>query len=582
MLRLGKKYGYIAIGALILALLAVGCGGSTPATSTPDTVSEGVGADPTVTPLSLSVDKSATATTAPESEAETESGDVVAIVDGEELSVEEYQAVLNYGRYGMADYAARLMEQLNALDPNDPEQAEQIRTIDQQLGQLLQQNEQMPEEALNYLILSTILRQEAERRGIEVSDEELDMRIEQQFGYERDATEDSPSPVSKEEFEKLYNERLDALGDSGFTEEDYRHIMEIDIIVQKLREEFAGELPQTEPQVRARHILVDTKEAADEAMARLEAGEEFANVAKELSKDTGSGEQGGDLGWFGRGMMVPEFEDVAFALEPGEVSEVFTTTFGYHIVKVEERDEEHQVDERLLERQADSEFQSWLEEQQANVPVARMWEPSMDPPMPQVLKDAQDRPAPPTPAPTAIPEPPTDEEGNAIKQYDAPPEMVIDPEKEYTAIIKTEKGDIKVELFADKAPKTVNNFVFLAREGFYDGITFHRVLPNFMAQTGDPTGTGSGGPGYRFEDEFHPDLRHDEPGILSMANAGPNTNGSQFFITYAATPHLDDKHAVFGKVTEGMDVLESLTPRDPSENPDFAGDVIETIVIEEG
>ncbi len=206
----------------------------------------------------------------------------------------------------------------------------------------------------------------------------------------------------------------------------------------------------------------------------------------------------------------------------------------------------------------------------------------MDPPMPQVLKDAQDRPAPPTPAPTAIPEPPTDEEGNAIKQYDAPPEMVIDPEKEYTAIIKTEKGDIKVELFADKAPKTVNNFVFLAREGFYDGITFHRVLPNFMAQTGDPTGTGSGGPGYRFEDEFHPDLRHDEPGILSMANAGPNTNGSQFFITYAATPHLDDKHAVFGKVTEGMDVLESLTPRDPSENPDFAGDVIETIVIEEG
>jgi peptidyl-prolyl cis-trans isomerase B (cyclophilin B) len=149
------------------------------------------------------------------------------------------------------------------------------------------------------------------------------------------------------------------------------------------------------------------------------------------------------------------------------------------------------------------------------------------------------------------------------KKYSAPPAMVIDPKKRYTATFKTEKGNFVVELFADKAPQTVNNFVFLARENFYDGVTFHRVIRDFMAQGGDPTGTGTGGPGYKFADEFHPALRHDGPGILSMANAGPNTNGSQFFITHRATPHLDNKHSVFGKVTKGMDVVNAIPERDP-------------------
>ena len=117
--------------------------------------------------------------------------------------------------------------------------------------------------------------------------------------------------------------------------------------------------------------------------------------------------------------------------------------------------------------------------------------------------------------------------------------MVIDSKKKYTATFKLDKGDSVIELFADKAPKTVNNFVFLARDGFYDGVTFHRVIADFMAQGGDPTGTGTGGPGYKFADEFHPDLKHSKPGTLSMANAGRNTNGSQFFITFAPTPWLD-------------------------------------------
>jgi len=151
--------------------------------------------------------------------------------------------------------------------------------------------------------------------------------------------------------------------------------------------------------------------------------------------------------------------------------------------------------------------------------------------------------------------------------YSAPPEMQIDTSKTYVATFVTEKGDVVCELFAADVPQTVNNFVFLAQEGFYDGVTFHRVIPGFMAQGGDPTGTGRGGPGYSFEDEFS-SHKHGT-GALSMANAGPDTNGSQFFITYAPQPHLDGKHSVFGQLTEGMDVLSKI------EN----GDVIKTIDI---
>jgi cyclophilin family peptidyl-prolyl cis-trans isomerase len=166
------------------------------------------------------------------------------------------------------------------------------------------------------------------------------------------------------------------------------------------------------------------------------------------------------------------------------------------------------------------------------------------------------------------------------KSYSKPPEIVIDPKKKYVATFKLDKGDVVVELFAGKAPKTVNNFVFLAREGFYDGVTFHRVIKGFMAQGGDPTASGMGGPGYKFADEFHPDLKHNKAGILSMANAGPNTNGSQFFITFGPTPHLDGRHSVFGQVIKGMDVLLAITPRDPN-TARVPGDAIKTIEITE-
>jgi cyclophilin family peptidyl-prolyl cis-trans isomerase len=170
-----------------------------------------------------------------------------------------------------------------------------------------------------------------------------------------------------------------------------------------------------------------------------------------------------------------------------------------------------------------------------------------------------------------------------IKQWDTPPEMSIDPAKSYLATLKTEKGDIKIELFADRAPITVNNFVFLAREGYYDNTTFYRVLPDFMAQAGDPTGVGNGGPGYTFEDEIDPNLTFNEAGILAMANRGPqtNTNGSQFFITYSPVEYLNGNHTIFGKVLEGMDVLRALTPRDPQTRPEYEGDQLITVDIEE-
>jgi cyclophilin family peptidyl-prolyl cis-trans isomerase len=149
------------------------------------------------------------------------------------------------------------------------------------------------------------------------------------------------------------------------------------------------------------------------------------------------------------------------------------------------------------------------------------------------------------------------------KQWTTPPAMQIDPKKQYKAHMETDKGTMVIELFADKTPMTVNNFVFLSREGYYDGVIFHRVINDFMVQGGDPTGTGRGGPGYKFGDEFNASLKHDKQGILSMANAGPGTNGSQFFITHGPTPHLNGKHTVFGQVMEGLDVLMSIPARDP-------------------
>jgi len=169
------------------------------------------------------------------------------------------------------------------------------------------------------------------------------------------------------------------------------------------------------------------------------------------------------------------------------------------------------------------------------------------------------------------------------KQYDAYPPMVIDTTKQYFArFVMAKGGEFTVQLYADKAPKTVNSFVFLARDGYFDGVTFHRVIDGFMAQGGDPTGTGMGGPGYYFEYE-ETGLLFDKPGVLAMANQGAKTptNGSQFFITFAPYPSLNGGYTIFGQVIDGMDVVNGITRRDPQQNPGFTGDVIKTILIVE-
>jgi peptidyl-prolyl cis-trans isomerase B (cyclophilin B) len=160
----------------------------------------------------------------------------------------------------------------------------------------------------------------------------------------------------------------------------------------------------------------------------------------------------------------------------------------------------------------------------------------------------------------------------AAKQWDCPPEMQIDPEKLYRVTMETNRGNIEMEFYPQHAPKTVNNFVFLAREGFYDGVTFHRVIGDFMIQGGDPTGTGRGGPGYQFEDELTGNPLIHEAKVISMANAGPGTNGSQFFITHSPQPHLNGKHTVFGKVVAGKDVVDVIRQ----------GDRMERVSVSEG
>lgn len=208
------------------------------------------------------------------------------------------------------------------------------------------------------------------------------------------------------------------------------------------------------------------------------------------------------------------------------------------------------------------------------------------------ISQAQEGRAPTPPPPTPTPEPVSpalDPSGGRplaeippaqrADRFNTPPAMQLEPGEDYLARISTDKGDILVDLFEDQTPNTVNNFVVLASLGFYDNTTFHRVIEDFMAQGGDPTASGSGGPGYSFADEFVAELKHDTPGTLSMANAGPNTNGSQFFITFAETPWLDGRHTVFGKVVEGLEVLQGVSLRDPN-TATAPGDTIKSITIE--
>ncbi len=169
------------------------------------------------------------------------------------------------------------------------------------------------------------------------------------------------------------------------------------------------------------------------------------------------------------------------------------------------------------------------------------------------------------------------------RQFDAAPEMTIDPDGTYRAVVEmADGGSFTIELLPQSAPQTVNSFVFLANEGWFDGVSFHRVLPGFVAQTGDPSGTGRGGPGYTIVNEIDPNLSHDEPGMVAMANSGPDTNGSQWYVTLGDVSQLDGSYTIFGRVIEGFEVVEAITPRDPQRDPSApTGDIISRITIEQ-
>lgn len=298
----------------------------------------------------------------------------VARVHGEPISLGDYQ-----GRVAMQRFL--LENQLNAL------QAQQRTAPSAQLDQMIPYVEyqlaSLATLVYDELIDEEIIRQEAQRVGLSVNPDEITVAIEEGWGYFRNPlhsptpypeTEESQPAMTLDEFRDQYGSFIARMESSaGVGEEIHRQVVEASLLRSKVMESISVDVPATEEQVHARHILVDTEEEAQDVLGRLQAGETFTDVAKELSKDPGSGDQGGDLGWFGRGQMVPPFEEAAFALQPGEVSQPVSSTFGYHIIRVEERDTDHLVDPDVLSQRQTSFLQEWLTEQRVSEEVERLY-----------------------------------------------------------------------------------------------------------------------------------------------------------------------------------------------------------------
>jgi len=315
----------------------------------------------------------------------------VATVNGALIRTDTYQRWVQYQRYNLRSYLARIDEQLARLDPKDPEQQTFLSYFQQQRQQVQSQAMNLPLDVLNRLIDDELTRQEAGRRGLLVTPEELQEEIEQQFGYNLEqptpaatpvtSTEPitatpvpTPTPMTEERFKELYNGAIEGMRkNAGFTEAHFRGLVAMELLREKLREALAAEVPTTEEQIHARHILVEKEEEAKAALERIQKGEDFAAVASEVSTDTSNKDQGGDLGWFPRGQMVDEFDAAAFALQPGQVSGLVKTTYGYHIIKVEEREPQRPLDEGLLAQRRGQALEEWLTRQRASDAVQRFW-----------------------------------------------------------------------------------------------------------------------------------------------------------------------------------------------------------------
>ncbi len=316
----------------------------------------------------------------------------IAEVAGVPIRTDKYEKMLAYYRMNLQSTMSQLQVQLQRLGSSASGQDAIAQYYQQQLQYLQSQLDGAPQRILEDMIDDELIRQEAERVGLSVSDEELQLEIETQFGYDRNPPPPTPTPVTatlpitvtptptiapmtEADFQQRYAETLKTLRENvKFSEQDLRGLFLASLLRQKLEEYLGEQLPESELQVRARHILLTTREEAEAALARLKAGEDFGKVAKELSTDKSTSESGGDLGWFPIGMMDPEFEKVAFNTPPGQISEIVQSSYGFHIIKVEEKDENRALDPAILEQRKQDALESWLAGKRHSDIVKRMLE----------------------------------------------------------------------------------------------------------------------------------------------------------------------------------------------------------------
>jgi foldase protein PrsA len=321
----------------------------------------------------------------------------VVVVAGEKVHLDQYQKLVRYRRWDYRNYINYLESQRMQAAAGGESSAFLVQYLDQQIQQLQMQMAGIPSQVVEEIIDDLIVRHEARQRGLMVTDEEVQARIEEQFGYLRDTTagaeaagaeadadedvEATAEPMTYEQYVEISQGWFTAMREnSGFAQPDFERLIQGALLREKLEEQLKADIPNTSEQLRARHILVETQEEAQEVLARLNAGEPFEAVAIEMSLDDSNKDEGGDLGWFPRGYMVPEFEEAAFALEPGKVSDAVETMFGYHIIKVEERDSNREMDEYTLEQAQYEAIANWFSAQREVLTIERHWDSAMVPP----------------------------------------------------------------------------------------------------------------------------------------------------------------------------------------------------------
>jgi len=319
----------------------------------------------------------------------------VAIVSGVPIRLDTYQRLVRYRRWDYRNYLAQLEAEKQQFDASKEEEAFLVQYLDQQISQIQRWLMNVPSDVLEELIDGQLAREECAKRGITVSPEEVQLRLEAQFGYDRNPPTPVPvsatlpititptpttAPMTREQFLERSAAWLRAMeAQSGFTEQDFRRLLETSLYREKLAEVIGATVPTMTEQIHARHILLATREEAEKALARLQNGEDFAKLAQELSTDTATKDKGGDLGWLPRGKMVAEFDEAAFALQPGQISGIVETQFGFHIIRVEEREANRPLEPSDLEAAKSKAVEEWYRTRRTSPDVVRKWDSTMVP-----------------------------------------------------------------------------------------------------------------------------------------------------------------------------------------------------------